>query len=109
MSVTPCVPADDGNIDGLPTVILEAMACGTPVIATEVSGLPEVVINGHTGILLPPCQPEELAAALHKIAAGETETSALAAQARTLIEKKFDSTRQAAQLRAWEHTMEGQN
>ncbi len=109
VSVTPCVPADDGNIDGLPTVILEAMACGTPVIATEVSGLPEVVINGHTGILLPPCQPEELAAALHKIAAGETETSALAAQARTLIEKKFDSTRQAAQLRAWEHTMEGQN
>ena len=44
--VAPCVPGADGNIDGLPTVILESMAVGTPVIATFVSGIPEVVING---------------------------------------------------------------
>lgn len=102
LSVTPCVPAQDGNIDGLPTVILEAMACGTPVIATDVSGLPEVVINDHTGILLAPGQPVALAEALVAVARGEIDTAPLARRARQLIEDNFDSRRQAATLSAWQ-------
>lgn len=108
VSVTPCIPAKDGNLDGLPTVILEAMACGTPVIATSVSGLPEVVIDHHTGILLNPNDPQSLAQALTSIAHGHTNTRTLAHNARTLIEERFDSTQQAAQLREWE-TTEGKN
>ena len=68
--VAPCVPAADGNVDGLPTVVLEAMACGTPVVATAVTGMPEVVRDGETGILLPPGDAQALARALRGLADG---------------------------------------
>ncbi|WP_127841827.1 glycosyltransferase [Actinomyces wuliandei] len=98
----PCVEAEDGNIDGLPTVVLEAMASGTPVVATAVSGLPEVVRDGETGVLLPPGSPGDLARALHRIADGTTDTLKLAQGARALIEEQFDSRHQAAALSAWQ-------
>ncbi|AMD88218.1 colanic acid biosynthesis glycosyltransferase WcaL [Actinomyces radicidentis] len=98
----PCVEAPDGNLDGLPTVVLESMACGTPVVATAVSGLPEVVRDGETGVLLPPGVPSELARALRDIASGATDTRALARAARGLIEQQFDSRHQAAILSGWQ-------
>lgn len=99
--VAPCVPAADGNIDGLPTVVLEAMALGTPVIATSVSGLPEVVRDGQTGVLLSPGDVAGLSSALDEIAAGRVPVATLTANARALIEEQFDSRRQAARLAAW--------
>src|SRR5262249_30826288 len=45
----PCVVGQDGNRDGLPTVLLEAMALGTPCVSTDVTGIPEVVRDGETG------------------------------------------------------------
>lgn len=98
----PCVPADDGNVDGLPTVVLEAMACGTPVVTTAVTGLPEVVLDGTTGILLDPNDTAALADALTRIARGDVDTRALSQQARALIEEKFDSRAQAQALAALE-------
>ena len=98
----PCVQAPDGNIDGLPTVVLESMASGTPVIATAVSGLPEVVRDGDTGILLEPGDVDALAAALKRIASGGVDLVALARNARRLVERDFDSRGQAAILSAWE-------
>ena len=50
--------------EGLPNVVLEAMACGKPVIATSVDGTTEAVIDGETGILVPPRDPESLARAI---------------------------------------------
>jgi glycosyltransferase involved in cell wall biosynthesis len=50
--------------EGQPTVIIEAMAAGCPVISTNHAAIPETVVDGHTGILIPPCDPETLSEAI---------------------------------------------
>jgi len=59
--VQPSVYAPDGERDGMPTVVAEAMAMGTPVISTYVSGIPEVIQDGHNGLLVLPENPRALA------------------------------------------------
>ncbi|MDO5053444.1 MAG: glycosyltransferase [Pseudoclavibacter sp.] len=100
--VVPSVPAADGNVDGLPTVALEAMAVGIPVVGTDVSGLPEVIRDAETGVLLPPGDPAALARALSQIMDGRIDVRPLAAGARRLVEERFDSRVQAATLSAWQ-------
>src|SRR5699024_3724193 len=57
----PCVVGSDGNTDGLPTVVLEAMALGTPCVTTDVTGLVEVIDHERTGLLVPQRDPAALA------------------------------------------------
>jgi len=63
----PCVQASDGGMDNLPTVIMEAMAVGLPVVSTRVAGVPEMVEQGVTGLLVPERSPEALAEAIGKL------------------------------------------
>jgi glycosyltransferase involved in cell wall biosynthesis len=98
--IAPCVVASDGNADGMPTVLLEAMAAGVPCISTAVTGIPEVVRNGQTGILTRPGHPHLLAQAIRRISSPATDRVALARNARALIEKDYDVRRQAETLRA---------
>ncbi|HEX5879125.1 MAG TPA: glycosyltransferase family 4 protein [Actinomycetota bacterium] len=94
----PCVVDTDGNADGLPTVLLEAMALGTPCVATDVTGLPEAVHHGRTGLLVGPHDPEGLADAIQTLLQDPGLRARLAVAARALIEASFDARRQAAAL-----------
>jgi glycosyltransferase involved in cell wall biosynthesis len=98
--VAPCVVAADGNADGMPTVLLEAMATGAPCISTAVTGIPEVVHNGRTGILTTPGDPHLFAQAIRRMSAPSTDRVSLARNARALIERDYDVRQQAETLRA---------
>ena len=64
--VLPSVVGTDGGMDNLPTVIMEAMATGLPVISTPIGGIPEMVVENETGILVPPHDAGALARAIEK-------------------------------------------
>ncbi|MWV49474.1 glycosyltransferase [Rathayibacter sp. VKM Ac-2803] len=96
--VAPCVVGADGNADGLPTVLLEAMAAGVPCISTAVTGIPEVVRDGDTGLLCRPGRVDDLARALHRVADPAFDVEGIARRARALIEREFDSRAQARRL-----------
>ncbi len=98
--MAPCVVGADGNADGMPTVLLEAMATGVPCISTAVTGIPEVIRNGTTGLLVRPGNPHALARAVQKLASPRVDRVTLARNARALIEEDYDVKRQAGLLRS---------
>lgn len=89
----PCVHGKDGNRDGLPTVLLESMALGTPCISTAVTGIPEVIQHGVTGLIVPEYAPEALADALADLLSNSSQRERFAEASRQLIEREFDITR----------------
>jgi glycosyltransferase involved in cell wall biosynthesis len=97
--VVPCVLGSDGNRDGLPTVLLEAMSLGTPCVATPVTGIPEIIHDGITGLLIPEHDPGALAAAIERLLDDEALRCRLARHARELIEREFDIDRNTERLR----------
>lgn len=94
----PCVVGSDGNADGLPTVLLEAMALGTPCISTDVTGITEAVRDGDTGLVVPQHAPGALADAIARVLDDPGLAAGLARRARALVESAFDVRRQARQL-----------
>ena len=95
----PCIVADDGNRDGLPTVITESLALGTPCVSTDVTGIPEIIKHEETGILVPQHNAEELANQLNRLLDNPDRCQALAKNARQLIEKEFDIKQNVARIR----------
>lgn len=94
----PCVVGADGNRDGLPTVLIEAMALGVPVVATPVTGIPELVVHEETGLLVPERDPAALAAAIRRLLADRALAARLAAAARARVEAHFDLGRNVSAL-----------
>ena len=96
--VAPCIVGSDGNADGLPTVLLEAMALGTPCISTDVAGIVEAIRHDETGLIVPQRDPLAIAEATARLLDDATLAARLARAARALIESEFDARLQAAQL-----------
>lgn len=92
--------ADDGNRDGLPVVVVEAMAAGLPVVSTPIVGIPEAVVDGVTGRLVPEKDPEALTATLAEILDEPARVRGLARAARAHVEEHFDGAKSAATLDA---------
>ncbi|MBD2693375.1 glycosyltransferase family 4 protein [Anabaena catenula] len=86
----PYVIGKDGNRDGLPTVLLEAIALGTPCVSTDVTGIPEVVRHGETGLIVPQNHPDKLAISIQELLTDSALRVKLSIQARQLIESEFD-------------------
>jgi glycosyltransferase involved in cell wall biosynthesis len=118
--VLPCQVASDGDRDGIPNVLLEAMAMELPVISTAVSGIPEVIVNGENGLLVPPGDAEALAAAIQGLFDRPALGARLGRTARLTVVQRFShaanlrviydlltsaargSTTQATPLDAWQ-------
>jgi glycosyltransferase involved in cell wall biosynthesis len=74
----------------MPVSVLEAMAAGLPVVSSRVGGLGELVIDGETGILVPPGDASALASALSRLIADPAERRRLGTAARARAEERFD-------------------
>lgn len=88
--VVPSVEDESGNLDGLPTTILEAMAAAKPVVASAVGGIPLVIENDRTGVLVPQRDPQALADALRKLLLDETLRTRLGAEARKRVQVELN-------------------
>jgi len=97
----PSVVTADGDRDALPTVLLEAMALGTPVVSTLVSGIPEMVDDGASGLLVAPNDPDALAGALRRLTADPAYARTCAVSARRRVEQDFALTTNVARLHQW--------
>jgi len=78
----PSVVDAAGNVDGLPNTVLEALASGRAVVASRVAGIPDVLEDGVSGLLVPPGDPEALATALQRLARDPAERERLGREAR---------------------------
>ena len=88
-----CEIAPDGDRDGIPNVLVESMAMGVPVVATNISGISELVENKKTGLLVSPGAPDKLAGAMLRMLTDGQLRSQVMAAGRQRVVKDFDNRR----------------
>jgi colanic acid/amylovoran biosynthesis glycosyltransferase len=96
--VLPSVVTDSGDRDGIPVSLMEAMAAGTPSVSTRVSGIPELIDDGQSGLLVPERDPKALARALARLLDEPALGERLAVAARAKVEREFDSAVEARKV-----------
>jgi colanic acid/amylovoran biosynthesis glycosyltransferase len=96
--VAPSVPTSGGKREGIPVVLMEAMASGLPVVASRLSGIPELVDDGVSGLLVPPGDPQALADALRRLADDPVLRERLGQAGRATIVREFDVVASADRL-----------
>lgn len=87
--VLACKPDAQGDMDGIPVVLMEAMSQSVPVISTRLSGIPELVVDGQTGLLAPPGDPVALAGLMESVLADAALSARLAGQGRAHVMGEF--------------------
>ncbi len=97
----PCVIGPDGNRDALPTVLLEALASGVPIVSTPVTGIPEILDGGRSGVLVPENDPAATATALAELLADAPRREGLSRAGRAHAAREFDLARQSRILDSW--------
>jgi glycosyltransferase involved in cell wall biosynthesis len=86
----PCVWASDDDVDGLPIMLMEAMACGLPAISTRLVGIPDLIAHEKTGLLVEPNNTSELADAIQRLGQDRTLARELAEAGREIVMEKFN-------------------
>ncbi|TCR66294.1 glycosyltransferase [Bosea sp. BK604] len=94
----PSVVTASGDCDGIPVALMEAMAAGLPVVSTRVSGIPELIEHGSSGLLAEPGDAKELAQCIERLIADPASTREMAGMARRTIEREFDVAIEARKL-----------
>jgi glycosyltransferase involved in cell wall biosynthesis len=102
--VVPSVADARGDRDGLPNVVLEAMSCARPVVASDIGAVSSAVIDGRTGVLVPPGDAEALAGALEFLVDQPDVRERLGREARARVEADFELNSCTARLRAFLET-----
>jgi colanic acid/amylovoran biosynthesis glycosyltransferase len=95
----PSIVAESGDRDGIPNVLVEAMRLGLPVVSTTVSGIPELVVDGETGLLVPPRDAPTLASALARLLDDAALRAHLVAGASCHVANEFDLVANTTRLR----------
>ena len=99
--VLPCLVTDDGDRDGIPNVLLEAMAMEIPVISTDISGISELVQSNQNGILIPEKDSLSLAQALEALMRQPELGTTLGKAGRLTVLEKFGLTRNVGAVKDW--------
>lgn len=86
-----CEVAENGDRDGIPNVFIESMAMGIPVVGTKVSGIPELIENRVTGVLVPPQNPEDMADAIVMLLQNQGLREQIVAEAKKKVRTYFDN------------------
>lgn len=96
--VVPSKQSTGGDVEGLPTIVMEAMSRGIPVVGTCHSGIPEAIRHGVDGLLSPESDPVSLSKNLAHLLSDESEATAMGTAARSRAQSQFDISRQARSL-----------
>jgi len=97
--VLPCLQMDDGECEGIPSVLAEAMAMGIPVVSTDIAGVSELINNGKNGLLVPQRDSQALARVIQALLGSPELSWRLAQDGRRTVCHNFDSRRTKLQLR----------
>jgi colanic acid/amylovoran biosynthesis glycosyltransferase len=89
--LTPSIRARSGDEEGIPVVLMEALASGLPVVSTKHAGIPELIVDGVTGLLAPERDTIALAKQVERMLRGPAERLAMIAEGRRSVERAFDS------------------
>ena len=102
--IQPSIRAGDGDMDGVPTILIEAMSAGVPVISSNLSSIPELVIDGFSGFLLESADPDSIVArCLEVMEMPDNQVDAILSNAKAHVENNYDiSSITRHHLREWQ-------